>query len=170
MGMAHALSHSLPARPRSRWSNLLLWIGGCVAVGLLSGYLAGPADSPWFERLRKPPLNPPGWLFAPVWTTLYCLMGVAAWRISNAPPGDERRAALGLFALQLALNFAWSPLFFGLQAPWVALADIVLLLVLIGVTTARFARIDPLAGRLLLPYVAWVTFATYLNAAFAILN
>jgi tryptophan-rich sensory protein len=145
-------------------------MGGCVATGLLSGFLAGTADSPWFDGLRKPPLNPPGWLFAPVWTTLYCLMGVAAWRIAALPRSPERQAALRMFAAQLALNFAWSPLFFGLRSPWLALVDIVVLLALIGVTTVRFRALDEPAGRLLLPYAGWVAFATYLNAAFAILN
>lgn len=116
----------------------------------------------WYEALRKPPGTPPDWLFGPVWTVLYLAIAVAAWRVWRARPGPS--TAIVLWGAQLALNAAWSWLFFGLERPGLALLDIGALLGLLAFTTAAFLEVDRTAGLLFIPYVAWVGYATYLNA------
>jgi len=114
----------------------------------------------WYESLQKPPLNPPNWIFGPVWTLLYIGMGVAAafvWRSS------QRALPIGLWFAQLLLNAVWSWLFFGLHRTGLAFAEILVLWSLILATTLAFWRVRPLAGALLLPYLAWVGFAAWLN-------
>jgi tryptophan-rich sensory protein len=117
----------------------------------------------WYYSLNKPPLNPPGWIFGPVWTVLYLLMAVAAGLIWSQAGWNRASGAMTLFFGQLILNAAWSPLFFGLKSPGLALVDIVLLWGAIVATMISFFRLRPLTGWLLVPYLAWVTFATYLN-------
>jgi benzodiazapine receptor len=121
----------------------------------------------WYAGLRKPGWTPPNWLFAPVWTLLYATMAVAAWLVWRET-GLSRE--IGVFVVQLALNAAWSWLFFGLKRPGLALADIVALWLAIFLTHLAFAHVRPLAGWLLIPYLAWVTFAAALNAALWRLN
>jgi benzodiazapine receptor len=123
----------------------------------------------WFKNLNKPSWNPPNWLFAPVWTILYALMAIAAWQVweqnsVNVVP------LLALFLIQLAMNTAWTWIFFGLHRPDRAFAEIVVLWVLIAATLIGFWQVNPLAGLLLLPYLAWVTFASFLNLAIWRLN
>lgn len=117
----------------------------------------------WYNQLEKPPLNPPGWVFGPVWTVLYFLMAVAAGLVWSQAGWSRASGAITLFFGQLILNAAWSPLFFGLQSPDLALVDILLLWGAIVATMIAFFRLQPLAGWMLVPYLAWVTFATYLN-------
>lgn len=117
----------------------------------------------WYGQLRKPAWNPPGWIFGPVWTALYTMMAVAAWLVWRQGGFPSQRKALGLFLLQLLLNAAWSPLFFGLHNPALAFAEIVLLWFAILGTLITFWKIHRCAGALLLPYLAWVTFAAVLN-------
>ncbi len=133
-------------------------------VPALGGVFTGP--SAWYEGLAKPSWNPPGWVFGPVWTALYASMGVASWLVWRER-GRARavRAALWVYAVQLVLNAAWSPLFFGLRRPDLAMIDIVLLWVTIVATVVLFWRVRPVAGAVLLPYLAWVTFASGLNFA-----
>jgi tryptophan-rich sensory protein len=132
-----------------------------------AGAFAGPGD--WYAQLRKPPGNPPGWVFGPVWTTLYTLMAVAAWLVwrersrGAASAAGAVRGALVLFFVQLALNAAWSPLFFAAQRPGWAFVDLCAMWVAILATIVAFRRVRPLASVLMLPYLAWVTFAGYLN-------
>jgi translocator protein len=119
----------------------------------------------------RPSFAPPSWVFGPVWTTLYLMTGVASWlvwREGLAKP--EVRSALMVYGVQLGFNLAWSWLFFGLQRPLLALLDIVILLVLIGVTMLRFAAVSRWAAWLMVPYLAWVAFATVLNGGFWWLN
>ncbi len=116
----------------------------------------------WYAALAKPPLTPPNWVFGPVWGLLYLSIAIAAWLVWRRPAG--RSVALALWAVQLVLNAVWSALFFGLQRPGLALFEIAILLVAITATTTAFWRVRPLAGGLLLPYLAWVAFAAYLNA------
>lgn len=129
------------------------------------GALFPPGD--WYAALERPPGTPPNWLFAPVWTALYAAMAVAAWMV-------WRRAgwgmALSLFVLQLALNGTWSWLFFGLNRPGVALVEITALWLAIAATLLAFRRVRPAAGMLLAPYLAWVSYAAYLNAGLWWLN
>lgn len=149
----------------------LVCMPAVVLLGGLSSRLAGPGESdPWFQLLVKPAAFPPGWLFGVVWTILYAMIGLALAIVLDARGARGRSLALGLFALQLALNLAWTPLFFG--AHQIAPAFFLLLAVL-GAATAccvAFARIRPLAGWLLIPYLMWLGFAAVLSFRFWQLN
>lgn len=142
----------------------------CNAVGAAGALATADQTQPFYDSLDKPPLAPPPGVFGPVWTVLYTLMGVALWRVWRAPHTEARRRALVLFGVQLALNAAWSPAFFGLQNVWVALAVIVAMLVAIALTIRAFLQVDRTAALLLVPYLLWVAFATYLNAGIAVLS
>ena len=146
---------------------LLLTVGG----GALIGVLTSGGDSPWYVALDKPSWTPPSWVFAPVWTVLYALMGVATWLVGRHGGWRVQRAALTLFVAQLALNFAWSPLFFTAERPGLALVDIVILWVLVALTIRAFGRVGHgAAGWLLVPYLCWVSYATALNAWIVLAN
>lgn len=137
---------------------------GFVAV-VFAAALVGSRFPPgeWYAGLTKPSWNPPSWVFAPVWTALYLAIAVAAWRAWRAAGFAEQPGTWALFAVQLALNAAWSWLFFGLQRPDLALLDIAALWLAIAATTAAFWQADRLAGALFVPYLAWVSFAAVLN-------
>ena len=144
---------------------LAIFIIAAVGIGLLIGWLTAPGE--WYAGLQKPWFNPPNWLFGPVWTLLYILIAIAGWRTWLDVP---RGRAMTLWWVQLALNFAWSPVFFALQAPWAALAVILLLLAtILGFITISRER-DVVAAWLFIPYAAWVAFATLLNASIVWLN
>jgi tryptophan-rich sensory protein len=119
----------------------------------------------WYQQIRKPPFSPPDWAFGPVWTALYAMMAVAAWLVWRKGDAAGRNVALALFGLQLALNAAWSPIFFGLRSFGGAFAVIVALCLAIAATLVAFLRVSMPAGLLLAPYLAWVSFATVLNFA-----
>jgi len=143
----------------------------CLAVGGLSGIATSSSVSTWYTTLNKPPFNPPNWLFAPVWTLLYAMMGVAAGIVwSRAKESIGVKLALGLFVGQLLLNSLWSVLFFGLRNPTAALVEIVVLWVAILLSINRFYLISKAAAWLLVPYLIWVSFAALLNASIVILN
>jgi tryptophan-rich sensory protein len=136
-----------------------------LAGGILIGTGNGPGA--WFDNLTKPSFNPPGWVFGPVWTVLYILIGIAGglvWR------GNARGLPMQLWFAQLALNFAWSPVFFSLHRIGLALVIILAMLALIVAFVATAWRAHRTAALLFLPYLAWVAFATMLNAAFFVLN
>jgi len=124
----------------------------------------------WYRTLRRPAFAPPNWVFGPVWTLLYVLMAIAAWQVWQSAPSAMRMCGLALFLVQLALNFAWSWIFFRQHDLGAALAEVVLLWVMIGATTLVFGRVTPVAAWLMAPYWAWVSFATVLNAAYWRLN
>jgi benzodiazapine receptor len=149
---------------------LVLWIALCVGGGAIVGFTSASGDTEWYRSLIKPAWNPPSWVFGPVWTTLYALMGIAAWRVWKKGGWAARSHALRLFLLQLAVNFSWSYVFFTFQRIELALMVIVTLWVLIGLTMYTFARVDRPAAWMLAPYLAWVTYAATLNAAIAVLN
>lgn len=142
----------------------------CFTAFTLGGTLTAASVRSWYQTLARPPLTAPDWAFPVVWSILFLLMAVAAWLVWRATTGRTRRIALGLFALQLALNVAWSGLFFGLQRIDLALAEIVLLWLAIAATIRAFAPASRTAAWLLAPYLAWVSFATYLNLAIWLLN
>ncbi|MFN3756619.1 MAG: TspO/MBR family protein [Flavobacterium sp.] len=143
----------------------------CLGVGFASGFATQSSVNDWFLTLEKPFFNPPSWLFGPVWTLLYIMMGWAAGLVwSQNVDKEVKKKALLLFTFQLILNAAWSVLFFGLKNPFIALIEIVLLWLLIRETYLSFKPINSLAAKLLLPYLAWVSFATILNAAIWWLN
>lgn len=142
----------------------------CLAVSALGAAATASSVNTWYPTLAKPFFNPPKWVFAPVWSTLYFMMAIAAWRIWRNPGPGRARKAVVLFCIQLALNLGWSLLFFGMRNIGGALVEIVILLIAIIATTAAFWRHDRLAGMLMLPYAAWVSYATVLNAALWRLN
>jgi benzodiazapine receptor len=137
----------------------------CLGVGGAGGFVTSRSVQTWYPALRKPAWTPPGWLFGPVWTVLYVSMGVAAWLVWTKAGLRSAAVALALFALQLALNAAWTPVFFGLHRPGTAFGVIVALWAAIVAATAAFWQVRPVAGLLMLPYLAWVTFAAALNFA-----
>ncbi|MCJ7630404.1 MAG: tryptophan-rich sensory protein [Longimicrobiales bacterium] len=142
-----------------------------LAVGGLSGFATARGVQEWYPTLVKPSFNPPSWVFGPVWTLLYLMMGIAAFLVwQKGWETGAVKTALALFAIQLILNGLWSVLFFGLRMPGLAFAEILLLWVSIGGTMVLFWRLAPVAGMLLLPYEAWVTFAAVLNGAIWALN
>jgi tryptophan-rich sensory protein len=142
------------------WRTLAAW----VAISFVPAAIGAPFPAPaWYRQLRKPSWSPPPWIFGPVWTLLYALMGVAAWLVATGGRAG-RGPAIRAFAVQLALNAAWTPIFFGLRRPGMALAEIVATLAAVAVTTGLFLRQRTLAGLLLLPYLVWTAFATVLNA------
>lgn len=142
----------------------------CLAVAAAGGAVTSTSVDTWYAALEKPAFNPPDWVFGPVWTALYLMMALAAWRVWRLPRERGVRAALGLWALQLALNLTWSYVFFGARMMGAALAEIAVLLVAIVATLALFWRLDRIAGALLVPYAAWVAFAMVLNASLWRLN
>jgi tryptophan-rich sensory protein len=142
----------------------------CFATAALGGAFTAAGLGPWYDGLAKPAWRPPDAAFGPVWTALFALMAVAAWLVGRERAHPGRRAALAWFATQLALNAAWSWLFFTLRSPGAALAEIGLLWAAILGTVVVCGRVRPAAGVLLLPYLAWVTFAAALNLAIWRLN
>ncbi len=139
-------------------------LAGCIALAFLpslSGIVSKPDE--WYRGLEKPPGNPPSWVFAPVWTTLYLMMGVAHYLYTTSQSTDEKRAGHALYAGQLLLNGTWTLVFFGAKAPCAALANIMALWVMILFTMREFNSKAPRAAKLLIPYLLWVSFATYLN-------
>jgi tryptophan-rich sensory protein len=156
---------------RPVWQVAIPAVVAIVALGSLSGFVSNSGYSNnWFAALAKPGFMPPGWAFGAAWTTLYTLMGIALALVWVAPHGPERTTALRLFFAQLIVNFAWSPIFFGARMIEVGLLTIVLLFALVVLTAWRFARIRPLAGWLLVPYLAWLCLATALNFEVGRLN
>lgn len=149
---------------------LVLFVGICLGIGALGGAVTAASVSSWYPTLAKPSFNPPDWIFGPVWTTLYILMGIAAWRVWRTAGSNTARAPLAVFALQLAVNLGWSVAFFGLRNPGLAVAVILVLDLLVLATALMFRRTDRLAAMLLLPYLAWIAFATVLNVAIWRLN
>ena len=139
-----------------------------VAAIASLGAIAPPGA--WYAGLAKPPFNPPNGVFGPAWTTLYLMIAVATWRLWRAPASPARTRALRLNGVQLVLNALWTPIFFGLQRPGLALAEIVLMWLAILATILAAWRVDRIASGLLWPYLAWVSFATTLNASIWWLN
>jgi len=157
------------SRGRQAFGLVVVVVVTFAAAGIGSVFTSGSV-SEWYPSIEKPSWTPPGWLFGPVWTALYTLMAVAAWVIWRKEGWAGARAALVLYAVQLALNAAWSPLFFGLRMPGVAFAELVVLWMAIIATAVAFWKKSPLAGALLVPYVLWTTFAAALNLAIWRLN
>ena len=152
------------------WLALAVSVGIVAAVSALGSLATLPKIAGWYAELVKPWFMPPPWVFGPVWTTLYVMMAVAVWRVWLEPATPQRRAAMIWYAVQLTLNVLWSQVFFGMEQPGGALLVIVLLLVALVITIRRFFVVDGFAGRLLVPYLAWVAFAVVLNAAIVVLN
>ena len=158
---------------KKRTALLALALGLAIplAVGGLGAWATAGALNDWYPALQKPSWNPPNWIFGPVWTALYLMMGYASYRVFRQGwESSAVRKALGFYGAQLGFNLAWSFLFFGLQRPDLALIEILILVVLVSVTLYHFIRLDRIAGWLLVPYLAWTLFATSLNASIWWLN
>lgn len=141
-----------------------------LVVGFTSGFFTASGVNEWYTTLNRPSFNPPNWLFGPVWTTLYILMGISLYLIWKQPASSERNAALLIFAVQLVLNFFWSIIFFYWHQIGFALIEIVLLWAFIVLMIYRFYHINSTAALLNIPYLLWVSFATVLTAAYWNLN
>jgi len=160
----------VPPRGWRNWLGLAGFIGIWRLTGWLGSIVTESSVDEWYRWLEKPSFNPPNWVFAPVWTALYIMMGVAAWIVWRRRGFFEGRTALRLFGTQLLLNLLWSFLFFGLRQPAVAFFEIILLIVGIVATIVAFRRVDKYAELLMVPYLMWVLFAAALNGAIWYLN
>jgi len=157
----NSVSTTPPKRFETRLAfGLAGWLVLCFSAASLGAFFM-PGE--WYATLKKPLWNPPGWIFGPVWSALYAMMAVAAWLVWKRGGFVAQRRPLALFLTQLALNAAWTPLFFGLHWPGLAFAEIVLLWLAIAATIAAFRPVHRIATWLLVPYLAWVSFAAALN-------
>lgn len=155
----------------SKTLKVILSIVFCLLVGAIGSFFTAPAIPSWYAYLNKPFFSPPNWIFAPMWTILYILMGISFYLIwSNAKKGKSKNEALGNFYVQLILNFVWSPIFFGMKNLGLAFIVIVLMWMFILRTIQSFAKLNKKASYLLYPYIAWVSFASILNLSVWLLN
>ena len=156
----------------NKYLKIIYCVAICLAVGYLSSTTTQSSINTWYPTLIKPSFNPPNWLFAPVWTLLFIMMGIAAGMIWNQLENQKElvKKALLFFIVQLLLNALWSYLFFGLNNVLLALIEIILLWLIIYETFLIFNKIDKKAGYLLIPYLIWVAFATVLNGSIFYLN
>lgn len=158
-----------PARPWGK--TALFFVVVFEALGWVSGYVSGSGyGNDWFDALTKPNFMPPGFLFGIVWPILYALLGIAVAMILALPASRDRSAALTLFFIQMALNFAWSPIFFAAHDIGLAKYVIVAMAVLSAIAAGKFFRLRRVAGLLMIPYLAWLVFAATLNATIDHLN
>ena len=135
-----------------------------VSVGAISGFFTATGVESWYQTINKPSWNPPGWIFGPVWTTLYVMMGIALFLVWKSDSSDVmKKTAIALFAIQLILNFFWSFIFFDQQQIGWALVEIIVMWFFILLTIFAFGNVSKLAAWLLVPYISWVSFATILN-------
>jgi len=151
--------------------KLIISIVGCQLVGLAGTVFTVNSIPTWYMTLNKPPFSPPNWIFGPVWTLLYLMMGISFYLIwKQGWQSDSSKTARKYFLAQLALNFIWTPIFFGLKSPLIALVVIITMWVMILVTIKKFYPLSKWSAYLLIPYLLWVSFATLLNAAIVVLN
>jgi tryptophan-rich sensory protein len=159
---------------RSKLSEILLFFSSiiiCQLAGFIGSLFTTPSIPSWYAGINKPSFNPPNWVFAPVWTTLYLLMGISLYLVLRTGLNDKNvKMALAVFIFQLVLNSLWSFLFFGLHSPFTAFIEIIFLWIAILTSIILFFRISWVAGVLLIPYILWVSFASFLNFAIWRLN
>lgn len=151
------------------WFKLIVIVLITEFIGLLGSLFSGITGQ-IYTSLIKPPLSPSGWLFGLIWPVLYLLMGIAAYIIYQKPNTTERKKATTLYWVQLVVNFLWPIVFFRFQWYWISVIVIILLDILVLITTIRFYKIEKVAGYLMIPYLLWILFATYLNIGIAVLN
>ena len=154
----------------NKWLKLLTSIILCEGVGFLGTFFTIPSITTWYASLNKPSFNPPNWIFGPVWTTLYLLMGVALFLVLEKKLKKQKNSLLILFSVQLFLNFLWSVIFFGLHMPLLAFIDIVLLWISIALLIIDFWKFSKPASLILIPYLLWGSFALILNLSVVLLN
>lgn len=153
------------------WTKALVCVILVMAAGASGGLITAGSISGWYAGLEKPPGTPPNWIFGPVWSVLYAMMGFALARVWHfVPAGPSKRQALIAFAIQFALNLAWTPVFFGAHLLLVALLIIAVLWITILMTILAFRKLDRTAAWFLIPYLIWVSYASYLNAGIFWLN
>lgn len=159
---------------RSKIGEILILFSSiiiCQLAGIIGSIFTAPSIPNWYANINKPSFRPPNWVFAPVWTTLYLLMGIALFLILRKGLNEKGiKMAIAVFALQLVLNSLWSFLFFGLKSPFAAFIEIIFLWAAILMSIILFFRISRVAGALLIPYILWVSFASVLNFAIWRLN
>jgi benzodiazapine receptor len=155
---------------KSQIFKLLASLALPLVLGAIAGLFTAEAVPEWYETLNRPPFNPPNWLFGPVWTTLYILLGISLFLIWKQSASKERNLAIFVFLLQQALNFGWSFIFFYFNMIGFALIEIILLWISIIIMLVLFYKIKPMAAYINIPYLIWVTFATILNASYYLLN
>ncbi|MFW5924396.1 MAG: TspO/MBR family protein [archaeon] len=169
-----AVTTRLGSLPNRRpWTSLVVAVVATELVGASGAIFTSQGLESWYPALERPEFAPQNWVFAPVWTTLFLLMGVAVWLVWREASGDHSRAArfaIGVFAAHFVVNVAWSAVFFGQQSLSGGLVVIGVLWLAIVATILAFGRVDRRAGLLLVPYLLWVSFASYLNYAFWTLN
>ena len=153
-----------------RWITLMFWLFICFTVAGTSAWWTGSEVRCWYSTLARPSFAPPNWVFGPVWTLLYALMAIAAWKAGLAASSPWKSVAITLFVSQLALNFTWSLVFFRWHQIGWALVDVIFLWTAILLTTLAFARVSMIASWLMTPYLAWVGFASILNEEYLRLN
>ena len=151
-----------------KWPNYVVGILVCLLLGMLSGYFSGSGPNTWYQHLQQPSFTPPPWLFGPVWTVLYIMIGITAGYLWSRR--KDARSLFNLFVLQLILNLIWSPIFFGFHQITLAAVNICLLWIFLIVLVVRAAASHRCVTYLLLPYTAWVSFAMVLNITLAFLN
>lgn len=155
---------------KNNWKTYVIWIVISNVVGALSGWLSMEGMEIYSKYVQQPPLSPPSWLFPIVWVILYTLMGIAVSRVITSGEKTSCSGAVKLFVIQLAVNFFWPLIFFNAQAYGLALIWLLILWVLVLLTILQFRKCDKIASWLLVPYLVWLTFAVYLNAAVWIIN
>jgi translocator protein len=148
---------------RQLWLGLAAFLLICFTAAGIGSFATAPAITNWYAGVNKPSWNPPNWLFGPVWTVLYAMMATAGWMVWRRLGLQAAATPLFFFAVQLMLNTLWSVFFFGLHNPGLAFIEIILLWLSIATTIYFFWKVRPLAGALLVPYIAWVSFAAFLN-------
>jgi translocator protein len=152
------------------WLSLVVCIAIAQTAGLIGLPFTDTDPGSWYDQLDKPSFTPPGWVFAPTWTLLYTLLGISLFRVWRAAPSPDRTLGIALWGTQIVLNALWTPLFFGAELPWIAGIEIAALVIAIIATMVVFARVDRPAAALMLPYLAWVTFAAVLTVTIASMN
>ena len=154
----------------NKWIRILIFILICQMAGVIGSFFTIPKITGWYATLQKPSFTPPNWLFGPVWTTLFALMGVSLYWIWGFRLEKNFKRAISFFGVQFVLNILWNFFFFGLQNPLIGLIEIILLWIAIAVTIFEFYKLSKKAGLILLPYIIWVSIATVLNYYILVLN
>lgn len=157
-------------KSKKLWFSFIVFILACLLVEIIGGFWTKETVATWYPTLAKPSWTPPDWIFGPVWSCLYIMIGVSGWLIYRAGHSHNRSVALIFYGGQLALNFIWSFLFFSLRSPALGLIDIVLLCLSIILTIIKAWPVTRLGSLLLIPYLAWVLYATTLNMGIWLLN
>jgi len=152
-----------------KWLSLVLFLGVCLSIGFAGSVFTFSSVNSWYLQINKPIYTPPNWLFGPVWTTLFIMMGISGWLAWENNKKPKSNAFIYYFA-QLGLNLLWSIIFFGLRSPFVASVEIIILWVFIFLSIKSFAKINKIASFLLYPYIIWVSFAAFLTVSIYFLN